>query len=404
MERSQLVNNSFSLIFFSTIISYAYPLFYSCFSISGISRPSWALPLYAMVIIGCSFFIFVRECYYLRFRITKREGLIIIIILWILMDYLFVWNIYGSNPVAIDTMKDFLARSVPAVLIAIVAAKEVDIKTISKGLDYVLIVFAICSFRILCLSILRGYSTSSWEEVFFYDYQSASYMAAYTVGIGLYKLFIQKNNTVIKKTVYVFAIITCMILSIYSGGRGGVVLCIIYVILLCCYFAFIEKKATKLLGFLAIGLTVSIFLFNYLLDNSQLLMGLTRAFEFVGSSGINWEGTSGRLDIYKDCLDLIRNRPLFGYGITGAPNNGIVRSHNIVLDILIDGGMVYLFVWIVIWITFFRYVFVRMKQYPEYALLVSVFIGDFVMLSFSGVYMRTSAMWFAVTYAFVEQK
>lgn len=402
MNDKGYVNDKWA-VFFATVIVYAYPLYYNLFSIFGIQRPYWALPVYAAILLFCTLVMFCLDCGENHFRITKRQGWVLLLIFAIFISYFLTNSRYGVNDIASDTIEDFLARGVPAVLIAMVAAKKVSINSISKGMGIIHIIFTICSSKIIWISILNGYSTSKWESLFSYDYQSASYMAAYAVGIGLYKLFIEyKGNSIWRRMFYLYSIITCTILSVYSGGRGGVVLCAVYVILLCLYFIFIEKKAIKFLSFVVVLMISFVIMFNFLFDNSQLLSGFTRAFEFVGAGGINWEGTSGRQSIYQNCLNLISEHPFLGYGITGAPRNGIERSHNIILDILIDGGIVYLVIWIMLWVIFFKHCLSKMKTNSCYALLVVFFIDDFIMLNFSGVYMRTSAMWFAVVYAFVE--
>lgn len=391
-------------ILFSTIIAYAYPLFFAIFSILGIQRPAWGLPIYAVTLLFGALLLYFRNIYCDYFKIRNKEGILFLFLLFVFFSYFLVYIKHGINIIASDTMKDFLVRSIPAILIAIVASKNNYIKEVSRLINLILIVFTVCSSKIICVSILKGYSSNNWEMIFNYDYQSASYMAAYTVGIALYKLCIERNSKFIYKIMYIYTIISSSLLSIYSGGRGGVVLCIVYFVLLCLYYVFIEKKAIKLMSFLFIIMIIFLFYFNNLMENSQLLSGFTRAFEFIGDNGINWEGTSGRKNIYQNCLEIISKHPIFGYGITGAPYNGIERAHNIILDILIDGGIVYLIIWGIIWWIFLKRTLIRIKLHPEYALLVVIFVGDFIMLFFSGVYMRTAAMWFSVTYIFVERK
>ena len=63
------------------------------------------------------------------------------------------------------------------------------LKLLSKATDLLLLLFTVCSSKMLWLSIFLGYSTVSWDSVFNYNYQNVSYMSAYAVGIGIYKLF-----------------------------------------------------------------------------------------------------------------------------------------------------------------------------------------------------------------------
>lgn len=387
----------------ANIVVYAYSIFFAFFSIIGTKYQNGYLEIYSIILLLLST-VGMVWLYVQKRKMAITEVLIFLFILIIFLAYSISDTRYGHNETAQDTMEDFIARSIPAIFCAMIIANRKSVNSLARFADIVLIYFDICCTKILVYSLVRGISVVAWDSVLFINYQNVSYMAAFAVGIALYKLFIDINNkNHLIKSVYFFSVSVCTITAVISGGRGGVVLIVIYLILLFLYIGFIQKRATKVFGFIAAVLLLLLLFSRTLLLNIDILQGFTRAFEFLNpSGGINWEGTSGRYEVYTRDWELFIKRPLFGYGVCGAPFNGIVRTHNIVFDILIDGGIAYLLIWISIIYKTIKHSIKKMRVDTSYGIILVYLFGDLIMLNFSNVYMRTSAIWFSIAFALVD--
>lgn len=390
---------------FCLIVVYAYTIFFTFFALIGKKYGEAYLAIYSIAICLISSILFLK--YYSKKRsVNITEIFLVLFIIFVIIAYFISDTIYGYNATAEGTIQDFIVRVIPAILVGMIVANKQMLHKVAKYAPIILCYFSVCASKMIFLSFINGYSTKLWDTVFFYNYQNASYMGAYGFGIALYLLFIDKRKkSFFIRTLYMYALIINTILSIYSGGRGGVVVIVFYCIALFTYNAFIIKRAQKVFITLIFFSVILLVLGRISASNSQVLSGITRAFEFINpSGGINWEGTSGRQSIYKDSLKLIQGSPIIGYGITGAPRNGIERTHNIIFDILIDGGIIYFMFWIATITKSVTFLCKSCKYDSSNALVLVFLIGDFLMLNFSSVYMRSSAMWFALAYALVARK
>lgn len=201
-----------------------------------------------------------------------------------------------------------------------------------------------------------------------------------------------------------FLLIANAIICILGGGRGGAVLLVVYIVL--CLFYFLRKNRVRTMFAIIVGG----FLFYYLSTNISLWgidimfqQGFERAFAFVDSSGIDMSETSNRDIIYKEANKLIESRPVLGYGVfnqydlsekyTGEP-----YWHNLFYEILLQGGIIYLIFWGVLYIKLIKKAHKLITLGDENYYLIAVCAYPFIMLMFSGTYLLTPLYWFSVIY------
>ena len=389
--------------YFTLLCVYAYYVYFAFLSIIGLSQNS------ILLIVFHSLVFLIAFCKLAKFFLKERrilfvELLIICFVIFVFISYAVSQSKYGFSETSSDTLKDFVAKSLPAIMIGIVSARERKLQSVSNGIPVIIAFFTLFCFNILFKSFLYSISPFNWDNMLFINYQNASYTAAFCSCLCLYKLFFENDK--LKKWVkffYFLSLAVCSLTSLYSGGRGGVV--VIVLDFMICFFVYFfrGKITTKKIAFLVFICLVAVGLLIVVATNGYLKNGFERAFEFIDSSGgINWEGTSGRLDIYKQCISAWLKSPLFGYGICGSPRIGIDRSHNIFLDIMIDGGVLYLFAWTFVLFWSFARCFKKMKNDNKYALILLILVSDFAMLNFSLVYMRSIALWFSITFLLVD--
>lgn len=277
------------------------------------------------------------------------------------------------------------------------------IGSIVKWLDIIVVIYSLSIFLSAIVPFIKGLRFDSIGGA---TYQKASYIAATAYGINLYLMFYGSRYQRFKFTSHkLYKIISVLFIPVQlssiliSGGRGGMVLLFIYTIVISIFILKDKSKKNLIkyfIGFIVLITCIVIFI-PTLVKNEIFKSGFERVFAFISpTGGINWNGTSGRDKIYSYILELIRDRPITGYGIFGALRF-MDYAHNIILDILMHGGIIYLTIvliltmWIIIkWISVVKYD-------KSSRIVIILFLYPITMLMFSGSYMSTSELWFTLT-------
>ncbi|MFR6018301.1 MAG: O-antigen ligase family protein [Paraclostridium sordellii] len=302
----------------------------------------------------------------------------------------------------------FILWSVPAIYAAIYVCRKKLLYSIVKWIDIIMIIYAVSIIFTIIIPFFKGIK---FDTLGGSTYQNASYIAANAYGIILYFLFYGKNYERFKFTqtkIYfcISLVFICLqLIGIFiSGGRGGIVLTFVYTILIS--FLVIKEKNKKniLVYFVYILLIITIFtiLIPILMKNDVFISGYKRVFEFISSDGsINWDGTSNRNNVYKNAIDLIIEKPILGYGVFGylsiSPN-----PHNLILEILIGGGIVYLILSIIFSFGIFIKMLNLIKSDKRNLILLILMLYPITMLMFSGTYISNSEFWFVLTCIIVQ--
>lgn len=127
----------------------------------------------------------------------------------------------------------------------------------------------------------------------------------------------------------------------------------------------------------------------------------TRLFSYISADGIDLTQTSNRDAFYNHALLYIKESLFFGYGpFSYVKKTGDFYSHNIFLDILLHGGIVYLSIWIIIFIRFFMKLKLILKNNTNEIILLIPILSSFILLMFSGTYLEESLFWFSISYVF----
>ncbi|GAA3867376.1 hypothetical protein GCM10022275_16350 [Tessaracoccus defluvii] len=123
---------------------------------------------------------------------------------------------------------------------------------------------------------------------------------------------------------------------------------------------------------------------------------LERVFAYIGDSGVDWEGTSGRGDVYGSAFEAIDESPFFGYGLFSWGSESY--PHNLFLELMLNGGVLYLGVSVLI----IGVLMVKLLRSPfENVVVIAFAIYPLVMLQFSGSYWTAGSFWFVLGYALV---
>lgn len=297
----------------------------------------------------------------------------------------------------------YLAFSFPATYIGTYVAANKSLKAMAKWWDLVSII------------ITLGLIISFPKIVFIKEvtlggasYQTISYMAAFAYNINLFSLlfrdkyprfkFLQSKIFNVISYLFLFFQVICIFIS---GGRGGFVVVFIGSVIL-----LYKKSKGYIMWGKVILITITIFLTFILLPKilplevrNTIQIGSGRLFSYISSEGIDMTETSGRDIVYSTVLKSIIEQPIIGHGIFNV-NANEHGAHNIFLEFLLQGGLLYFLFWIIIFVLLYHKYKRIIKVDNINLLLIPITLYPFIELLFSGSYMTTSLFWFVIAYIF----
>lgn len=297
----------------------------------------------------------------------------------------------------------YLAFSFPAIYIGTYVAENKLLKSMSKWWD------------LLSITMTAGIFLAFLKTVFTLNlnlggasYQSISYMAAFAYSLSLTSLLFPNEYPRFRFfrskffNILIYPLMLFQVSSIFiSGGRGGFVVVLIVTIVLS-YLRFKKYFSISKIFFTIISIYIAIVLIlDFLPEDLRNIMenGFERVFSYLSTDGIDLTQTSGRDVIYSSILERISEKPLFGYGLFHFDDN-LHAPHNIILELLLDGGVLYLSFWIII----FTLLYIKFKWILRHdsnnVLLIPISVLPFVELQFSGSYFTSSLFWFVIVYVF----
>lgn len=393
---------------FSLIIIYGYYNFFVFGSIINLDLSKNYLKFYSITIFALAIIVYVYGLH--KNNIFLIELNIIFALLLIVSGFLITYLRYGYfENETLGTLLDFGARCIPTVLFGAYIAKEKKLLEIAKWIDIYVLLVTITIFKIVYQAYFQGKFIANILE-FGMDYQMISYLSAFMLGLNMFNIIWRKSimhsdffNSRFYRKVR-FLLLAMQLFSIlYSGGRGGFVVVIVLGVYLLFNKTFIErnlKEMVKTNTIVAIVVCIAILL---LIRTPLLQKNFARTIQFISPrGGINWEGTSGRDTVFNSAINVIKQSPIIGHGIGGGYYFGVGSAHNLFLDVLIEGGIIYLTIWIAILISFFRKIIYKVRIKPMYNIILIIFLGDFINLMFSSIYLRGSIMWFCLSFVFVD--
>lgn len=363
--------------------------------------------VYSMLLFAANAILLLKSVAVVGGKLSSKEFLVILIVGAIFMSYLTSIMFSGRmNALATGYFMKFLAFSLPAMFGALYSLRMRTLSEITKLLEIVMLLLTLSVIIKVLLPFFQGRRLLSFAGAGYH--QSASYLAAFAFGLNLYFLMNGQHHERLSPFRTSFYRSVCLLLLLVQvlgfalpGGRGGFVLGVAYFLFI--VFSQITRgrliilfRVLLLVVFLA---TVIGIIWPLLMQNDLFVRGFSRATQFISTSGrINWAGTSGRDVIYQNALHLIKESPVIGYGIFGM--FGIISNypHNLLLEILLQGGVIFLVVAVCIFLLFTRKLQYMKRQDKSNGILAVLFLYPIVMLMFSGTYLKTPQFWFVLVF------
>ena len=326
----------------------------------------------------------------------------VILIIVYLLEYMFIP--VEAHELALKGFLIFLVYSVPNILLGVDVAHGDEIQKMFKHVYY-LVLFISSG---IVLSIPKSLATGS-VVLGGTHYQAISYISAFCYGVILYVLLFKPDyihRVFLGKIFSIISIVFLILLTVnvfISGGRGGALLLIANTFVL--FFLYFKQKKMLLKGVLLfVGVLVSfiVLLFFVISSNDELSTlfdyGFDRAFSYISDSGgIDMDETSNRDVWYGRAFDHISESPLYGYGFF--KSYGLfLYPHNIFLEVMLDGGALYLSFVILLMIYTYNKLIRILKQNISYACIIPCFIYPIVHLFVSSTYKHESFFWFCLSF------
>lgn len=366
------------------------------------SKNSSAYIIYCIIIAALN--IILIPCYFIIEKKRMDAIKILFLILPIIPIICFGISVAGNGISEIKTnfFEYFILWSVPAIYSAVYINAKNMFKSMVKWFEIVMILGTIAIGISILNSFFKGVRYTSLGGA---TYQCASYISAFTYGINLYFIFYGKDQERFKFTKTVlYSIINKILLIIQlfgvmvTGGRGGAVLVLIYTIYISVN-VFKERKVSNLSKYILY--MIVLFMFAFILqglfsDNNLFKNSIQRITSYISKDGIDWDGTSGRDVIFKEAIELIKSSPILGYGLYGFLDLFPMYPHNIFLELMLNGGLIYTLLSIIIFvITISKYRKIS-KLDKRNRFIMILLLYPLTDLMFSGSYMRSGPFWFVM--------
>ena len=245
-----------------------------------------------------------------------------------------------------------------------------------------------------------------------YD-QNASYFIAFCFLIALFTLRYNdqypKFSFLDKKWYRIFKM--CLfpyfiIMAFFAGGRGAFVTMLFGLLLNVDLLKKINPQMMKKIvpGFIG-GVVLLILILSWFDKNGEIaeffLLSAQRITALVDFQNMDTSSaTSGRDDLYADAIGFFVDSPVYGYGLFAYLKKIEMFPHNIFLEIMLQGGLIFLAV----------FIFIMMMAYGKYQkmlqadksqiLLMPFFVYSFTELLFSSSYIFVPLFWFVLTYIY----
>lgn len=384
-----------------TVVVYMTELFFSISTIVGYqyqgSENSPTYMIYTSIVFIIAMLLFIiglKECNY---KFSKNQLYILSVPFIITFLYL-IERLFGfANEMGTTRYIYFLLWPFTGILMGIYIGEYIRFKSFVKSLEVIMLIFTISAAIIIYSVLFNGVRASLGGAT----YQYAGYVIAFAYGINIYFIFRGRNikrfrftNIALYKILSRGLLIVQIIGVIATGARGPMILLIIYTFYLLITSIKKYNNLLKLIVFILITLFILALFWKKLMTFPLFANSWNRVFAYLSPEGLNWDGTSGRGKIYKEAITRIKMSPLYGYGIFGMFTVLGYYPHNIMLEILLQGGVIYFTMFAIIFIRLLKELRKKIEKNKEFNITIILLLYPLVILMFSGTYLNNASIWF----------
>lgn len=339
----------------------------------------------------------------LKRRINKREHRTLTFLFTILLLYILTPIFYdGSQEKHYTYLLTFGSECIPAAYIGIRLARSVSLLRINRILPYAVIPISILIGTVGWAAAMMGVTVSGAGQETSetgLNYQSLSYFMAFSYTYAFCYVFYGNQgegmNNLLRYTMAV-DMLFCAAICLMSGGRGAFV----YIVAISTFLLFYYLKSSKkrrgrailIITFLSI---VSIFLVSSL--GIMQSVGMERVLGNLTEDNV-------RSELYQSAFDAFLSSPIFGRGIGSVWWTVGFYSHNMVLDLLAETGVIgTIFLLNIIWRTIWK--LYKLSNVDKlYLFFLLVMAGELTSCLFSGYYIAAFKIYFVCAFIYCLPK
>ena len=297
----------------------------------------------------------------------------------------------------------YTAFCIPATCIGIRYSRKDNMAGIIKWLDILMLVITFSLFFFVR-------TVSSYYEAGDYS-QRYSYLAAFAFNLNLflsyygnrYERFPIFYSKVYKYFCYALLPVYPVIIFL-SGGRGGFITMALGLLLFIVTLEGKKVQRRRILRYAFVAVVAIVALLPLLRSSSigsLFTRNLTRVFSYVTESGLDLSQTAGRNKLYAMCWDLFSESPLTGYGLFGYGEflGSFPYAHNLFLEWLLQGGILYFFFWLALLIIACIKIWRLIKADNRFIMLLPIVAYPLTQLMFSSSYLEEPLFWFFIAFS-----
>lgn len=337
----------------------------------------------------------------IRGKLEPKARQVLVFCSLILILYLITPLFYRGIPSFYTTyLLAYGAECIPAAYVGILLAKATDMDKMIRYLPFLLIPTILVIGTIGFTVAMKGAMILvGSEDGGALTYHSLSYLMAYSFSYCCYYLFWGKRkNTKWNKILVIFLSLLMLysaIVCAISGGRGGFMVLAIQSFLIFSYY--ISRSNTNIFR--------SIFFVIILLGLSFYILSEFGLSDSSGLSRISAHLTedSGRGGLYNQAIDVFLSSPIIGHGLGSIWWTIGLYSHNLVMDLLAEVGLVGAIVLMLILIRSFVSLFKLSKIDPVNFFIILVYTGALINNSFSEYWIASYKLFFVCAFAFCRR-
>lgn len=374
-----------SVPFLSLFTIFAEQIFHCYLSIIGVTSESGMLQYVFIAVFGGAMFLLIYDNFHKVVGYKSRR--ILLSLLVILFLYIMTSGFYGAaNPRYYSTILRYGSICVGGAIIGMHIAKFPCFRQIDSLLPMFIMPFGLVIGTLGLQAaavgeILQDESGLRYQNVSYYMSEMYAYSAYYV-------FFSSARHTYIGKCLkypMLGMMLFCAAICLLSGGRGAFVF-IITVTLLILYLL---RKVGRMTGIQVVFLViVGLCVFALIAVKMDIFnsVGFDRIANHLSDDDI-------RDSLRQRALEIFFGSPIFGHGIGSIWMTLGFYSHNMFLDLLVEGGLILVLIVFRILYLIVKRLFILAKSDYSYIFFLLVFSKTFLVTMFSGYWISAYQLW-----------
>lgn len=378
------------LIFIYLIFDQLYVVLASLLKIEFVSTAKTSLYVYLKILLAVITLVVTVSKFLIDGKIYKKVVYTILFISVLIISLLITDLRYGfqlftkSSLISISYLMPFL------LLLSFTNTKDISL-LINKYLKYV--VFGVTVTSIIYL-IIPNIQHMELKSLYGVSYQTSSYIFATNALVSLYYIL---NTKRLMGGISAYILYLINVISLFMcGGKGAAIVLILGTMGLLIKFP--NKNALRFTLLLSLSLTLA---GGLIFSNDRFKQGMERAFSFIDfqAKTISWENSSQRNIIFVDAFKVFAEKPIIGWGIGGSYFTPLGNyPHNLFLEVLIDGGIFYALMWVLL-VGYSLFYFLRVEGWWLFKILL---FTNIMMMMFSSSYLLGNYAFWMFLYSSLE--